>query len=349
MAKIEFSLEQVAQILNGTVKGDVNKKVWNIAKIEEGKEGDISFLSNPKYENHIYTTEASAVIVSKDFTPKQEIKASLIVVENAYSSFTVLLQEYDRIISFSKSGIEDFAVKHESSTEGSGTYRASFSYIGENCKIGDNVKIYPHAYVGDNCEIGSNTIIYSGAKIYKDTKIGENCVIHSGAVLGSDGFGFAPQEDGTYKTIPQIGNVILGDNVSIGANTVVDCATLGSTLIKKGAKIDNLIQIAHNCEIGENTVMAAQSGAAGSTKVGNNCVIGGQVGLGGHLTIADKTSFGAQTGIGKSIKKPGQVFQGSPGIPLKDYYKAYAVFKNLPDLSKRIAELEEKTVNLTSI
>ena len=335
-------------MLSGSIEGDKNLKVSNIAKIEEGKTGDISFLSNPKYESYIYSTNATAVIVANDFKPKSELKTSLIRVEDPYSCFTLLLEQYDRIMSFSKAGVEDFSVMKDSSSIGEDHYRGSFSYVGDNCKIGTNVKIYPHVYIGDNCKIGDNTIIYSGAKIYNNTIIDDNCTLHSGCVIGSDGFGFAPQADGTYKTIPQIGNVMLGKNVSIGANTVIDCATLGSTVIKNGAKIDNLIQIAHNCEIGENTVMAAQSGMAGTTKVGDNCVIGGQVGLGGHLSIADRTSFGAQSGIGKSVKKPGQVLMGSPAIPLKDFYKAYAIFKNLPELSKRIVEMEEKTLNLTS-
>lgn len=346
---IEFSLEQVTQMLSGSLEGDGKQTVKNIAKIEEGKAGDISFLSNPKYENYIYSTNATAVIVAKDFEPKEPVDTNLIRVENPYSAFTLILEQYDRIMSFSKTGVEDFAVIKSSSQIGSDNFQGSFSYIGENCQIGNNVKIYPHVYIGDHCTIGDNTIIYSGAKVYNNTKIDDNCTLHSGCVVGSDGFGFAPQEDGTYKTIPQIGNVILGKNVSIGANTVVDCATLGSTVIKDGAKIDNLIQIAHNCEIGKNTVMAAQSGMAGTTKVGNNCVIGGQVGLGGHLSIADRTSFGAQSGIGKSVKKPDQILMGSPAIPIKDFYKAYAIFKNLPELSKRIAEMEEKTLNLTSL
>lgn len=349
MSMIEFSLEQVAQMLNGSVDGDSSQKVKNIAKIEEGKSGDLSFLSNPKYESHIYSTTATAVIVSKEFEAKQSLNTNLIRVEDPYSAFTVILEQYDRIMSFSKSGVEDFVVIKETSKIGKDNYQGSFSYVGEHCKIGENVKIYPHVYIGDHCEIGDNTIIYSGAKIYNNTKIDDNCTLHSGCVVGSDGFGFAPQEDGTYKTIPQIGNVVLGKNVSIGANTVIDCATLGSTVIKDGAKIDNLIQIAHNCEIGKNTVMAAQSGMAGTTKIGDNCVIGGQVGLGGHLSIADKTSFGAQSGIGKSVKKPGQILMGSPAIPIKDFYKAYAIFKNLPNLSSRIAEMEEKTLNLTSL
>lgn len=346
---MEFTIEQLAGVLGGTIEGDKSLKVKNVGKIEEAQQGDVSFLANPKYETYIYSTNATAVIVSLDFVPKESTSAVLIRVKDPYSSFTVLLEEYDRIMSFSKSGVEDFTVIKSSSTIGKDNYQGSFSYIGENCEIGNNVKIYPHVYIGDNCKIGDNTILYSGSKIYNGTVIGNNCIFHSGSVVGSDGFGFAPQSDGSYKNIPQVGNVLIGNNVSIGANTVVDCATMGSTVIKNGAKIDNLIQIAHNCEIGEHTVMAAQAGMAGTTKVGDNCVIGGQVGLGGHLTIANKTSLGAKAGVGKSIKKEGQAMMGAPAFPIKDFYKAYAIYKNLPDLLTRIAELEEKTVNLNSI
>lgn len=346
---MEFTIAQLAGILNAEVLGDNSLKVRNVGKIEEANEGDISFLANPKYENYIYTTQATAVIVSKNFVPKGKVNATLIKVEDPYSSFTILLEEYDRIMSFAKKGDEPYYVAKESSSFGSDCYRGSFSYVGENCTIGNNVKIYPHVYVGDNCTIGDNTILYPGVKLYSRSVLGNNCTIHSGTVIGSDGFGFAPQADGSYKSIPQVGNVVLEDNVSIGANTVIDCATMGSTLIRKGAKLDNLIQVAHNCEIGENTVMAAQAGMAGTTKVGKNCIIGGQVGLGGHITIADRTSFGAKAGVGKSIKEPGQALMGAPAIPVKEFYKAYAIYKNLPEILKRIAELEEKTLNLTSI
>lgn len=346
---MEFTIAQLAGILNAEISGDNNLKVRNVGKIEEAKEGDISFLANPKYENYIYDTNATAVIVSKEFKPKSKVKTTLIKVDDPYSSFSVLLAEYDRIMSFSKKGTEDFASAKVSSVFGKDCYRASFSYVGENCTIGDNVKIYPHVFIGDNCVIEDNSILYSGVKLYSRTQVGKNCIIHSGSVIGSDGFGFAPQADGTYKAIPQVGNVILEDNVSIGANTVIDCATMGSTIIRKGVKLDNLIQIAHNCEIGENTVMAAQAGMAGSSKVGKNSIIGGQVGIGGHITLADKTQLGAKAGIGKSVKEEGQALMGAPAIPIKEFYKAYAIHKNLPDLLKRIAELEEKTLNLTSI
>ncbi len=345
---MEFTIAQLAGILNAEVQGDQSIKVKNIGKIEDAIEGDISFLANPKYESYIYSTRASAVIVSKDFVPKDHLTTTLIKVDDPYSSFTILLEEYDRIMSFAKKGDEQFCYAKESSSFGKDCYRGAFSYVGENCTIGDNVKIYPHVYIGDNCSIGNNTILHSGVKLYARSVIGNNCILHSGSVLGSDGFGFAPQADGTYKTIPQVGNVVLEDNVSIGANTVVDCATMGSTTIKKGAKLDNLIQVAHNCEIGANTVIAAQAGMAGTTKIGENCVIGGQVGLGGHITIANKTSFGAKSGIGKSVKEEGQAFMGAPAIPIKEFYKVYAIYKNLPEILKRIADLEEKSLNLTS-
>jgi UDP-3-O-[3-hydroxymyristoyl] glucosamine N-acyltransferase len=346
---MEFTIGQLAMMLKGVVEGNQNEKVSNVGKIESAKKGDISFLANPKYENYIYTTNATCVIVSDKFEPKETFQTNLIKVEDPYSAFTVLLEEYDRILSFSKKGVEDFAILKNSSTVGRDSYRASFSYIGENCKIGNNVKIYPHVYIGDSCIIGDNTILYAGAKVYSQTIIGNNCVLHAGSVVGSDGFGFAPQADGTYKTIPQVGNVVIEDNVSIGANTTIDCATMGSTIIRKGVKIDNLVQIAHNVEVGENTVMAAQVAIAGSTKIGKNNVFGGQVGIGGHISIADYTQLGAKSGIIKTVKEKGQALIGAPAIPVKEFFKIYAIYKNLPEISKRIAELEEKTLNLTSI
>lgn len=347
---MEFTVNQIAAMLGGEVKGDGEQKINMLAKIQEAKKGQISFLANPKYENFIYETDASAVIVSKTFKPKKELSAALILVEDPYNSFTRLLEEYHKFISYQKSGIEEPSYIGKNSTTGDDIYRGAFSYIGENVKIGNNVKIYPHAYIGDNVTIGDNTILHSSVKLYANSKVGSNCVIHSGVVIGSDGFGFAPQSDGTYKTIPQMGNVIIGDNVDIGANTVIDCATFhgDSTKIKDGVKLDNLIQIAHNVEIGSNTVVAAQTGISGSTKLGANCVVAGQVGIAGHLTISDKTSIGAQAGLGKNIKEEGAKMMGSPAIDVKDYYRAYAIFKNLPDLNTRIKQLEEKVINLPS-
>ncbi|HYF67947.1 MAG TPA: UDP-3-O-(3-hydroxymyristoyl)glucosamine N-acyltransferase [Ohtaekwangia sp.] len=345
---MEFTVSQIAAMLRGEVRGNGADKINMLAKIQEAQKGQIAFLSNPKYEQYIYTTQASAVIVKKDFTPKKEITSSLILVDDPYISFTMLLEEYHKLVSFQKTGIEQPSFIGEHSTTGQQVYRGAFSYIGNNCKIGENVKVYPHAYIGDNVVIGDNTIIHAGVKVYNDTRIGKNCVIHSGTVIGSDGFGFAPQEDGSYKTIPQLGNVILEDNVAIGANTVIDCATLfgDSTFIRQGVKLDNLIQIAHNVEIGKNTVIAAQTGISGSSKVGENCVIAGQVGMSGHLVIANKTSIGAQAGILKTIKDEGEKIIGSPAFDVKEYYKSYAVFKQLPDLNLRLRELENKVANL---
>lgn len=341
---MEFTIKQIAAMLGGVVKGDADSKITMLAKIQDAKAGQIAFLSNPKYEHFIYETKASAVIVKKDFAAKKDIAASLIMVDDPYSSFTVLLEEYHKLISFQKTGIEQPSFIGENCTTGKLIYRGAFSYIGNNVKIGDNVKIYPHTYIGDNVSIGNDTILHANVKLYSGTQVGNNCVIHSGTVLGSDGFGFAPQEDGTYKSIPQLGNVILEDNVTIGANTVIDCATLSgdSTILRSGVKLDNLIQIAHNVEIGKNTVIAAQSGISGSTKLGENCILAGQVGVAGHLIIANKTSVGAQAGIGKSIKEEGQKLIGYPVLDVKEYFRSYAVFKQLPGISARLHQLEQK-------
>lgn len=345
---MEFSVAQLAGILGGEVVGNADEKVNMLATIQDAKKGQISFLSNSKYENYIYSTLATAVIVSKDFKPKEEIKTSLIKVEDPYLAFTAILEEYHKFISYKKNGVEEPCFIGNKSTTGVDIYRGAFSFIGDNVNIGDNVKIYPHTYIGDNVTIKDNTIIHPGVKVYAGCKIGSNCVIHSGVVLGSDGFGFAPKEDGTYKTIPQMGNVVVGDNVHIGANTVIDCAALpsDSTIIGNGTKLDNLIQIAHNVKIGENTVIAAQTGVSGSTEIGDNCVFGGQVGIAGHIKISNKTSIGAQAGLGKTVKKEGEQLFGSPAFAVTDYYKSYAVFKNLPDLNIRLKQLEEKILNL---
>jgi UDP-3-O-[3-hydroxymyristoyl] glucosamine N-acyltransferase len=346
---MEFTVSQIAAMVGGKVKGDGGEKVNMLAKIQDAKKGQIAFLSNPKYEQYIYSTSASAVIVRKDFLPKKEIIPSLILVDDPYSSFTMLLEEYHKLVSFQKSGVEEPSFIGKGSSVGANIYRGAFSYIGHNVRIGDNVKIYPHAYIGDNVVIGNNTIIHAGVKLYTDSRIGSNCVIHSGTVIGSDGFGFAPQEDGSYKSIPQLGNVIVEDNVAIGANTVIDCATFfgDSTFIRTGVKLDNLIQIAHNVEVGKNTVIAAQTGVSGSTKIGENSVIAGQVGVAGHLVLANNTSIGAQAGILKS-NKPGDKLMGSPAIDFKEYFRCYAVFKNLPDMNQRLRELENKIHSLQS-
>lgn len=345
---MEFTIHQIAGLLGGDVKGNGHEKINMLAKIQDAKKGQIAFLSNPKYEQFIYSTQASAVIVKKDFVPKKEITSTLILVEDPYISFTALLEEYHKLISFQKSGIEQPSFIGEGSTVGSGVYRAAFSYIGNNVRVGSNVKVYPHVFVGDDVVIGNNTVLHAGVKLYSGTRIGSDCVIHSGTVIGSDGFGFAPRGDGTYKTIPQLGNVIIEDHVTIGANTVIDCATMfgDATIVRQGVKLDNLIQIAHNVEIGKNTVIAAQTGVSGSTKIGDNCIIAGQVGIAGHLVIANNTSIGAKAGIGKSIAREGEKLMGAPSFDVKEYYRAYAVFKQLPDLSTRLRELELKLQNL---
>jgi len=343
---IEFSVDHIAQLLNGEVEGDSSIKIKQLGKIETAQPGEITFLSNPKYEPAIYTTRAGAVIVGKDFKPKKELSTTLIRVEDPYLAFTAILEEYHKLVSFQKSGVETPAFMHESASAGKDVYRGAFSYVGAHAKIGDHSKIYPHAYIGDNVQIGDHTIIQSGVKIYPGCVIGSHCVIHAGTVIGSDGFGFAPQPDGTYKAIPQVGNVVIGHHVDVGANTVIDCATMGSTVVKDGVKLDNLIQIAHNVEIGEHTVIAAQTGVSGSTKVGKNCVLAGQVGVIGHLTIGDKSMIGAQAGVGKSLE-PGSVELGSPSFDRRKYLRVYAAFKNLPDLASRIKQLEKKILTLS--
>ncbi|MGB2231282.1 MAG: UDP-3-O-(3-hydroxymyristoyl)glucosamine N-acyltransferase [Flavobacteriaceae bacterium] len=336
---MKFTAEQIASILEGEVDGDPNVEVSNLSKIEEGKKGTLSFLSNPKYTPFIYTTNASIVIVNKDFTPESEIKSTLIRVDDSYKSFSKLLEYYNQY-KLSITGIESPISVHESSSYGSDCYIGAFSYIGKHVKIGNNVKIYPNTFIGDNTTIGDNTVIFSGVKIYSETIVGNNCFINSGAIVGADGFGFAPNENGEYSKIPQIGNVIIEDHVDIGAGTTIDRATLGSTIIRKGVKLDNQIQIAHNVDVGENTVIAAQTGIAGSTKIGKNCQIGGQVGIVGHITIGNNVKVQAQSGIGRSIKD-NEVIQGSPAIGYGDYNKSYVHFKNLPKIVKKINDIEK--------
>ncbi|XOV91326.1 MAG: UDP-3-O-(3-hydroxymyristoyl)glucosamine N-acyltransferase [Bacteroidota bacterium] len=345
---MEFTVNQISAIIGGEVVGDGNQKVSQINGIEDAKKGAISFLSNPKYEPFVYTTEASAVIVSKDFTPAKDVKATLIKVDNPYLSFTSLLEEYEKISSFQKNGIEQPVFIGDKSSYGDNVYLGAFSYIGENVKIGDNVKIHPQVYIGDNTTIGNNCIFHPGVKIYAGTKIGSFCTFHSGVVIGSDGFGFAPQENGSYKKIPQLGNVIIEDHVDIGANTTVDCATFESTIIRKGVKLDNLVMIAHNVEIGENTVMAGQSGISGSTKVGKQVIIAGQVGSVGHIKIGDGSILAAQSGISKNVGE-GETMFGSPAFEKGAFMRSYTVFRKLPDVMKRIQELEQKILNLSSI
>ena len=337
--RMEFTARQISEILSGTISGDPDAKVSRLSKIEEGTPGSLSFLANPKYTEFIYTTKASVVIVSADFVPEQEISATLIRVADAYASFARLLEMYNQI-SRDKKGIEQPSYVSESAKLGSDVYVGAFAYIGLNASIGNHVKVYPGAYVGDNVTIGDGTTLFAGVKVYSDCQIGAACTLHAGVIIGADGFGFAPAS-GSYQKVAQIGNVIIEDHVEIGAGTTIDRATLGSTIIRKGVKLDNLIQIAHNVEIGENTVIAAQTGVAGSTKIGRDCMIGGQAGIVGHLTIADGTKIAAQSGVGTSVTESGQILQGSPAFPISDYRRTYVVFKKLPDLDKRIIELEK--------
>lgn len=339
---MEFTLGQLAALLGGVVEGDEHQKVNRLDKIQEGKPGGIGFLSNEKYEPYLYETRATAIIVSQNFQATKPFTTTLIRVKDAYLGFTQLLEAYAQFSKAALVGVEEPSYIHPSSTMGANAYRGVFSSIGKNCTLGENVKIHPQVAIGDRVKIGDHTIIHAGVKISSDTVIGSHCEIHPGAVIGADGFGFAPQEDGTYKAIPQIGNVIIEDHVSIGSNTTVDCATMGSTIIKRGAKIDNQVQIAHNVIVGENTVIAAQAGISGSTEIGKNCIIAGKAGLIGHLKIADNTTIGANTGISKSIKEPGQTLLGYMGIEIKNFLKSYSIFKNLEALEKRIKELEKK-------
>lgn len=336
---MKFTAEQIAGILEGEVIGNPNAEVYKLAKIEEGTQGSLTFLANPKYVNYIYSTNATIVIVNKNFEPEQEIKATLIKVEDAYQAFSKLLEYYNQV-KLMKSGIEQPSMISEGVQYGDDLYLGSFCYLGQNVKIGNNVKIYPNTFIGDNVIIGDNCVFFAGVRIYSETEIGNNVTIHSGTIIGSDGFGFAPQEDGTYSKIPQIGNVIIEDNVEVGSCSTVDRATLGSTFIRKGAKLDNQIQVAHNVEIGENTVIAAQTGIAGSTKIGKNCMIGGQVGIAGHLVIGNNVKIQAQSGIGKSLKD-GEVVQGSPAFNYADFAKSFVHFKNLPKIVKDIEELKK--------
>lgn len=345
--KMEFSAAQVAAMLGGKVEGDPEIKVWNVARIEEGAPGMLSFLANPKYIQYLYTTESSVVLVNENFVPTAPVKATMIRVPDAYEAFAQLLAVYQEYTN-NKVGISSLAFISDDAEYGENCYVGEFAFIGNRVKLGKNVKIYPQVYVGDDAVIGDNTVVYPGVKLYAMTHIGQNCIVHSGAVLGADGFGFAPQADGTYKKIPQIGNVFVGDNVEIGANTTIDRSTMDSTKIHNGVKLDNLIQIAHNVELGENTAIAAQSGVAGSTHLGKNCIVAGQVGISGHLHIADRTTFGAQTGVMGGVNEPGKMLMGSPAYDYKTYLKDTVRQRNIPKLEQRIAELEKKLEILLS-
>ena len=342
---MEFTAQQIADFLGGEIEGNASVKVSDFSKIEEGKPGTLSFLSNPKYTQYIYDSQASIILVNKTFVAEKEVTATLIRVNDSYASLAMLLSLVDQMKP-KKTGISSQAAISENAEIAENAYIAPFVYIGEGVKIGKNVRIYAGCSVDDGSQIGDNVCLYAGVKIYNDCVIGNNCILHAGVVIGSDGFGFAPTEDGSYKKIPQMGNVVLEDDVEIGANTTVDRATMGSTIIRKGVKLDNLVQIAHNVEVGDNTVIAAQTGISGSTKLGKNCTLGGQVGIAGHLQFADGTIIGAQAGVGGSIKEPNQKIQGSPAISMGNFYKSAAALKNLPELLKQIYAMQKKIEEL---
>ena len=345
---MEFTAQQIADFLGGEIQGNPSVKVSDFSKIEEGKPGTLSFLSNPKYTQYIYESQASIILVNKDFQPEREVLATLIRVNDAYQSLAMLLSMVDQAKP-KKTGISPLAFISETAEIAENVYIAPFVFIGENVKIGQKSSIHASCSIEDGAKIGENSTLYSGVKVYYNCVVGNNCILHSGVVIGSDGFGFAPKEDGSYQKIPQMGNAVLEDDVEIGSNSIVDRATLGSTIIRKGVKIDNLVQVAHNVEIGENTVIAAQTGISGSTKLGKRCILGGQVGLAGHIQIADGTIFGAQAGQANSITKPNQMFMGSPAFDLRTFQRSSIAFKNLSEMQKliytlqrRIDELEKK-------
>ena len=338
---MEFTAAAIASFLKGEIEGNPEVKVNTVAKIEEGHEGALSFLANPKYEHYVYSTKSSIVLVNKTFVPSEKIMATLIKVENAYESFASLLRLVDQARP-RKKGIHPQAIIEPTAKIGADAYVGPFVYIGENCIIGEGCSLYPNVYIGDNTQLGNNCTLNPGVKIYHDCLIGNGCIIHAGSVIGSDGFGFAPQSENEYMKIPQLGNVVLEDNVEIGANVTIDRATMGSTIIRKGVKLDNLIQIGHNVEVGGNTVMAAQTGIAGSTKVGKNCMFGGQVGLAGHIKIADGTKIGAQAGILGDVKEENTVILGSPAIDYKQFLKSSVVFRKLPELKSKVDSIEKE-------
>ncbi len=337
---MEFSAQQIAGFLNGIVEGNPETRVSNLSKIEDGKAGTMTFLANPRYIPYLYATEASIVVVSKDFTPSQPVAATLIRVDDPYSSFATLLEMFNSMTA-AKREISSLAFISSSAKTGQNLSIGAFSFIGDNVILGNNASIYPQVYIGNNVTIGNDCTFYPGVKIYHDCVIGDGCTLHSGVIIGSDGFGFAPHTDNNYQKIPQLGNVILEDLVEIGSNTTVDRATLGSTIIRRGVKLDNLIQVAHNVEIGENTVIAAQTGISGSTRIGKNCMIAGQVGIIGHITIADGVKIGAQSGIGGSIKEEGAIVMGSPAIDAKKTRRNYIHLSNLDEIVKRINHIEK--------
>jgi len=336
-----FSAAQIAILINGKIEGDPNTSVGSFGKIEEAVEGQLAFLANPKYEEYLYTTGASIIIINDSLELRQPIKATLVRVTDAYTAFATLLSAYQKMNTQQLQGIQEPAYIAKSAKLGEKIFVGAFAYVGENVSIGTGTKIFPQAYLGNNVRIGENTIIHSGVKIYHDCQVGNNVIIHAGTIIGSDGFGFAPQSDGTFKKVPQIGNVLIEDEVEIGANACIDRATMGSTVIKRGAKLDNLVQLAHNVEVGTHSVIAAQSGISGSTKLGNNVMIGGQAGIVGHIHIADGSKINAQSGVSKSIKTPNSAVTGSPAFEYTAALRSQALSRNLPEIEKRIKELEK--------
>ncbi|WP_316790232.1 UDP-3-O-(3-hydroxymyristoyl)glucosamine N-acyltransferase [Pedobacter frigoris] len=347
---MQFTAKQISEFINGTIEGDADAKVEELSKIESGQAGSLCFLSNPKYENYLYSTNASVVIVGQDFVPSEPVKSTLIKVADPYSAFSVLLEKYNEVNQLNtQSGIEQPCFIHPSAKLGSNVFVAAFSYIAENVVIGDNTKVMAQVYIGPDSRIGDNCVFFPGVKIYNKSIIGDRVMIHSNTVIGSDGFGFAPQKDGTYSKIAQIGNVVIEDDVEIGSNTSIDRATMGSTFIRKGVKLDNLIQIAHNVDVGEHSVVAAQTGISGSTKLGEKSVVGGQVGIAGHLSLAKGTQIGAQAGINFNTSEENKQWHGSPAQPLRDWMRASVIFKQLPAVEKRIAFLESSIKQLKAL
>ncbi len=347
---MQFTAQQIATLIQGRLEGDPTTTVGNVAKIEEARRGDLCFLANLKYEEYLYTSDASVVLVNESLQLNGPVKATLIRVKDAYASFALLLEHYSKMVSgLGKKGIEQPSYIAQSAKIGKDVYIGAFSYIDEGAEIGDAVQIYPGSYIGANVRVGAGTRINAGVKIYHGCVVGCGVTLHSGAIIGADGFGFAPLADGTYKKVAQIGNVVIEDDVEIGSNTTIDRATMGSTIIRKGVKLDNLIQIAHNVEIGANTAIAAQTGVSGSTKIGRNCIIGGQVGIVGHLEIADGTKINAQSGLSKSITAPNMALNGSPAFDYKSSLKSQAIFRNLPELQNRLLKLEETVQELTAL
>ena len=344
---MKFTDSQIAALLGGTVDGDPNTELWNVAKIEEGAPGMLSFLANPKYTSYIYETQSSAVIVNDSFVPEKPVAATLIRVQDAYASFGKLLSFYDQMTQ-QKEGISSLAFVSASAQCGDNLYLGEFAFIGEHARIGNDVKIYPQVYVGDGCVVGDGTTLYPGVKLYRNTVVGKRCILHAGAVIGADGFGFAPQEDGHYEKIPQVGNVLIDDDVEIGANTTIDRSTMGSTRVHKGVKLDNLVHLAHNVEVGENSALAAQVGVSGSTHLGKNCVVGGQSGFVGHLHIADGSKFGGQCGVMGDIKVENQEFMGTPIQPLRQYLVANARFRHINEMARKLDALEKELKELKS-